>query len=124
MHTLRLSRITFEARHGATEAERRSSRPFEVDIEIEADLDKARSSDRLEDTIDYRAVAETVVAVGTSETHHLLESLAGQMLDAVAARFPNASFRIELRKLNPPSCPGNPRYAAIRMERLGTRRAG
>jgi 7,8-dihydroneopterin aldolase/epimerase/oxygenase len=118
MHTLVLSRIAFEARHGATEAERQTSRAFEVDIEIDANLEKPRASDRLEDTIDYRAVAETIVTVGTSETHHLLESVAGRMLDALAAKFPHASFRIELRKLEPPSCPGGPRYAAVRMNRL------
>jgi dihydroneopterin aldolase len=76
MPTLVLARIAFEARHGATESERRTLRPFEVDIEIETPLDKAAASDDLADTIDYREVAEIIVALGTGETHHLLESLA------------------------------------------------
>jgi 7,8-dihydroneopterin aldolase/epimerase/oxygenase len=117
MSTLVLSRITFEGRHGATEAERRSLRTFEVDVEIEAPLDKARVSDNLDDTLDYRDVAQIIVDLGTSETHHLLESLAGCMLDKLAARFPRADFRIEVRKLNPPACPGRPAYAAVRMSR-------
>jgi dihydroneopterin aldolase len=119
MLTLVLSRIAFEGRHGATESERRSLRTFEVDIEIESSLDKARASDSLDDTIDYRAVAEIIVELGTSETHHLIESLAGRMLDALGAHFPTASFRMELRKLNPPACPGHPAYAAVRLRRLG-----
>jgi 7,8-dihydroneopterin aldolase/epimerase/oxygenase len=117
MSTLVLSRIAFEGRHGATEAERRSLRSFEVDIEIEAPLDKARASDKLDDTLDYREVAQIIVELGTSETHHLLESLAGRMLDRLAAKFPRAGFRIELRKLNPPACPGHPAHAAVRMSR-------
>ena len=86
-------------------------------MEIEASLDQARASDKLDDTVDYREVAQIIVDLGTSETHHLLESLAGRMLDRLAARFPSASFRMELRKLNPPACPGHPAYAAVRMIR-------
>jgi dihydroneopterin aldolase len=117
MPTLILARIAFEGRHGATESERLSLRAFEVDVEIETQLDKARASDDLADTVDYRQVAEIIVALGTSETHHLLESLAGRMLDALGVEFPRATFRIELRKLCPPGCPGNPAHAAVRMSR-------
>jgi dihydroneopterin aldolase len=115
MPTLVLSHISFEARHGATAAERRSLRRFEVDIEIDAPLEKAQSTDRLTDTIDYRQVAEIVVGIGTGETHHLLEALARQMIDALAAHLPKVTLRLELRKLNPPDCPGQPAYAAVRM---------
>jgi 7,8-dihydroneopterin aldolase/epimerase/oxygenase len=119
MPTLVLTRIAFEGRHGATESERRTLRTFEVDIEIETVLDRAAASDALTDTIDYREVAEIIVTLGTSETHHLLESLAGRMLDTLQAKFPAAGFRIELRKLNPPACPGHPAHAAVRMSRNG-----
>ena len=120
MPMLVLSRIAFEGRHGATENEQRTLRTFEVDIEIDTSLDEASKSDDLDDTIDYRAVAEIIVELGTSETHHLLESLARRMLDALGAKFPAASFRIELRKLNPPACPGHPAFAAVRMQRAGS----
>ncbi len=119
MPTLVLSRIAFEGRHGATEHERKGLRTFEVDIEIEATVDKACTSDELIDTVDYRAVADIIVELGTTETHHLLESLAARMLDRLGARYPEASFRIELRKVNPPACPGHPAFAAVRMRRSG-----
>jgi dihydroneopterin aldolase len=117
MPTIVLSRISFEGRHGATESERRTARAFEVDLEIDSPLDRAAQSDDLGDTIDYREVAEIIVGLGTGETHHLIESLAGEMLDALGARFPAAVFRIELRKLVPPGCPGQPAFAAVRMTR-------
>jgi 7,8-dihydroneopterin aldolase/epimerase/oxygenase len=115
MPTVVLTRIAFEGRHGATESERRTSRTFEVDVEIDTSLERAAKSDALADTIDYREVAEIIVGLGTSETHHLLESLAGRMLGALQAKYPAAGFRVELRKLNPPGCPGHPAYAAVRM---------
>ena len=117
MPTLVLSRIGFEGRHGATAVERQSLRRFEADVEIDAPLDVAQSTDRLNDTIDYQQVAEIIVQIGTNQTNHLLEALARHMIDALAARFPGAGFRLELRKLNPPDCPGQPVYAAVRMSR-------
>jgi 7,8-dihydroneopterin aldolase/epimerase/oxygenase len=121
MPTLVLSRIGFEGRHGATAAERRASRRFEVDVEIDAPLEAAQVSDRLADTIDYSAVADLIVTVGTGEPHRLLESLARRMLDVLAERIPGAAFRLELRKLNPPNCAGHPVFAAVRMSRPASR---
>jgi dihydroneopterin aldolase len=117
MPSIVLSRIGFEGRHGTTAAERRSTRRFEVDVEVEAPLEAAQLSDRLGDTIDYTEVADIIVGIGTGEPVRLLEALARRMLDALAGRIPGATFRIELRKLSPPSCPGHPAYSAVRMER-------
>jgi dihydroneopterin aldolase len=117
MPTLVLSRIGFEGRHGATAAERRGSRRFEVDVEVDAPLEAAQVTDRLADTIDYSEVADIIVSIGTGEPMRLLEAIARRMLDALAERIPGATFRIELRKLNPPSCAGHPAYSAVRMSR-------
>ncbi len=119
MLTLVLSNVGFRARHGATAAERRSYRAFEVDVEVDAPLQAAQSTDRLADTIDYRDVAQVIIDVGTGKVHHLLEALARHMLDELAARIPRATIRLELRKLNPPGCPGRPRFAAVRLTRSG-----
>ena len=56
--------------------------------------------------------------MGTGEPHHLLESLARRMVDGIRERFPRVRrVQIELRKLNPPTCPGHPAYAAVRIVR-------
>lgn len=117
MLTLVLSNISFRARHGATAVERRSHRGFQVNVEVDAPLQTAQSTDRLADTIDYRDVAQVIIDVGTGKVHHLLEALARHMIDALAARIPQATIRLELRKLNPPGCPGRPDFAAVRMIR-------
>ena len=115
MATVVVSRIGFEGRHGASAVERRTTRRFEVDVEIDAALDKAEASDRVADTIDFAMVAEVVVAIGTGAVHHLLESLARKMASELAARVPGGRIRLELRKLSPPYCAGNPAYAAVRI---------
>jgi dihydroneopterin aldolase len=114
--TVILSRVSFDARHGISSAERRTPRRFEVDVELDADVGAAERSDRLADTIDYSVVAELIVDIGTAEPHHLLESVARRMVDVLFARFDSVrAIRLELRKLAPPACPGNPAYSAVRL---------
>ena len=118
MLTIKLVRIEFDGRHGATAVERKSTRKFEVDVELDAEVTAAERSDALADTVDYSRVAEAVVAIGTGEPHHLLESLARRMADTIRERFPPVrQVRLELRKLNPPTCPGHPAYSAVRLAR-------
>jgi dihydroneopterin aldolase len=116
MLTIALSRIEFDGRHGATAVERRATRKFEVDLEIDVDVSAAERSDKLADTIDYSKVAELIVGIGVGEPHHLLEALARRMVDNVRGRFPTVKrVRLELRKLNPPTCPGHPAWSAVRI---------
>ena len=113
---LRVQGISFEANHGAFAPERRTRRRFEVDLEVRASLEKPAASDRLTDTIDYRVLCETVVAVGTARTYKLIEKLGAEILKACLARYPTAHFTLEVRKLAPP-CPGNPTLSAVRLSR-------
>lgn len=116
MITIVLRDIGFEGRHGATAIERKSLRKFEADMEVDLDGDSGQRTDRLADTVDYSALAETIVAIGAGEPHRLLESLARRMLDALEAKVPAGRFRLELRKLHPPSCAGHPAFSAVRVQ--------
>lgn len=117
MLTIILNALEFEGRHGASALERRSTRKFVVNLEMDCDVAQAEQSDRLADTVDYTGAAEIIVGLGTGEPHRLLESLARRMVDALRARIPAARrVRLELRKLHPPSCPGHPGYSAVRIE--------
>jgi dihydroneopterin aldolase len=108
--------LEFQGRHGATAAERRTHRRFQVDVALHADVARAVASDRLADTIDYHGVCALVEEIGTGHTYHLLEALAGALLDGICARWPGAEVEVEVRKLNPP-CPGNPAWTAVRLRR-------
>ena len=116
MLTIALARIEFDGRHGATAVERRASRKFEVDVELDVEVSAAEHSDKLADTVDYSRVAEIIVGIGVGEPHHLLESLARRMVDNVRGRFPAVKrVRLELRKLNPPTCPGHPAWSSVKI---------
>jgi dihydroneopterin aldolase len=121
--TIVLRDIGFEGRHGATAIERKSLRKFEADLEVDIDGDSGQRTDRLADTVDYSALAEIIVSIGAGEPHRLLESLARRMLETLESRVPGARFRLELRKLNPPSCAGHPAFSAVRVQSdVSTRR--
>jgi len=106
--------LEFQANHGASAAERKSARRFQVDVELDFPVGRALETDRLTDTIDYHEVCRLLVEIGQGGPHRLLETLAGQMLTVLMERFPQASVTLELRKLHPP-CPGNPSYTSIRL---------
>ncbi len=90
--------------HGALPIEREQAQPFEVDVDIDADLRPAGGSDHLGDTIDYGAVTQAVAAVVAGPHAELLERLADQIATAVltVAGPAAASVTVTVRKLRPP----------------------
>ena len=114
--TISVRDLEFQGRHGASADERKSTRRFQVDVDLSGDLARAVASDRLPDTVDYHAVCAMVDEIGTTRTFHLLEGLAGAMVEAIGARWPAFDVALEVRKLNPP-CPGNPAHTSVRLLR-------
>jgi dihydroneopterin aldolase len=95
--------MRFEGHHGAGEDERAYPQVIEVDLELEADLDRASRSDDLDDTIDYGPLIELARAVVEDRSFRLLEGIAGALLDAVMAEAPAASaVTARVRKLAVP----------------------
>jgi len=88
--------------HGVLPEEQSRAQPFEVDLDLEADLGPAGRSDRLADTVDYGALAEQVAAVVSGERHALLERLAARIADTVLDDRRVTSVTVTLRKLRPP----------------------
>jgi 7,8-dihydroneopterin aldolase/epimerase/oxygenase len=112
--------IEFEASHGYSAAERRGTRRFRCHLEVRRDLVASARTDRLTDTVDYRALCGIVVEVGTKRTFRLLEALAGAVADAVHDRYPRLSLTVTIEKVAPP-CPGAPAVAGVRIFRPARR---
>jgi len=121
MHgTISIRDLEFQGKHGASADERKSTRRFQVDVHLHGDLSAAVASDRLPDTVDYHAVCALLDDIGTTQTFHLLEGLAGAMVAAMVERWPALDIELEVRKLNPP-CPGNPAHTSVRLLRPAPR---
>lgn len=125
---IELRGLLVAGRHGLLEEERQRAQPFEVDLDLKADLSCAAGSDDLDSTIDYGSVVNAVAAV-VAETHsELMENLASRILDAVfdtVSGAPGAAILEEVtvwvRKTRPP-VPYPMASAGVRLTRRSAQR--
>jgi 7,8-dihydroneopterin aldolase/epimerase/oxygenase len=82
--------------HGVEPEEREEGQTFLFDVWFE--VDEAVLSDRIDDAVDYRRVAEAIENVSKEHTFNLLETVAAAAADAVLARFPVDGVRVRVRK--------------------------
>jgi dihydroneopterin aldolase len=114
--TIELLSLVLFGHHGYLEAERRLGQRFLVDLWVDVD-DAAVGSDDIEDTVDYRHLAELVREVFAGPERLLLERLGGAVADGILERFPAVQrVRVRVRKpdvvLDPPV-----EHAAVLVER-------
>jgi dihydroneopterin aldolase len=88
--------------HGVTTAEQAVAQPFEIDLDVVADLRPAGRSDALGDTADYGSLALAAAAVVSGERWALLERLAERIAEVVLAHDHVRSVTVVVRKLRPP----------------------
>jgi dihydroneopterin aldolase len=104
--TIELSGLVVFGRHGYLEEERRLGQRFLVDLWVRVD-EQAATSDRIEDTVDYRRLAALVREVFAGPERLLVEGLAGAVADRIVERFDAVEHvRVRVRKpdvvLDPP----------------------
>lgn len=96
---IRLKNIQLYGFHGVNAHEREHGGKFEIDVEIEADLDRASQSDELADTIDYVQLQQAVLYVASTKHFHLIEALCERIASHVLTQFPSAfSVTVRVRK--------------------------
>lgn len=71
-----LAGMAFQARHGVLDWEKTTAQRFEVDVELDLDIQPAGIADDLARSVDYRAVYGVVRQVVESTTFNLIEALA------------------------------------------------
>jgi dihydroneopterin aldolase len=83
-------------RHGANPGERDHAQAFDIDLELEVDLQAARASDDLSDTLDYAALHAEVLELVRTRSYALLERLGDELARALLRdpRVRAASVRI------------------------------
>ncbi len=88
--------------HGALVGEQDRAQPFEIDLDLEADLGPAAASDDLGHTIDYGRVVEVTRTCVAKQRFRLLEALAGSIADTVLDLGGVDAVTVSVRKLRPP----------------------
>jgi dihydroneopterin aldolase len=80
---IELRGVEVYARHGVLAEEQERAQVFRVDLTVFADLSPAGRSDELDDTIDYRRLAEQVRETVGGESHNLIERVAHRVAETV-----------------------------------------
>lgn len=91
---IRLHGIRCEGRHGVPDEERERPQPFVVDLEIEVEA----GEDDLSATADYDGVLRVVRGLVSTESFHLIETLARRIAEMVASQPGAVSCRATVHK--------------------------
>jgi dihydroneopterin aldolase len=98
--TIRLEGLSVFGHHGARPYEKEAGQRLEVDLELVPADDRAETSDRLADAVDYDMLYRTVREVVEGESFHLLEALAARVASTILERFPIRRARVRIAKQN------------------------
>ena len=96
MITVEVRDLRVFGRHGVHEDERERGQDFLFDVELE--VGERGASDRLEDAVDYVAVAQAVREVSDARQYALLEALASAVAEELERRFSPQRVRVRVRK--------------------------
>jgi 7,8-dihydroneopterin aldolase/epimerase/oxygenase len=102
MITVELRGLRIFGRHGVREHEKRDGQDFLFDIDL--DVGERGVTDRLEDAVDYSAVARAVHELSDARAYELLEALAAAIADELLLRF--GAERVLVRVTKPDVRPG------------------
>ena len=98
MDIIYLHGIRIETIIGIYEWERRARQTVLVDVDMGMDLRTAAATDRIEDTLNYKAVAQRIVDYGNSCDFQLLETLAEKIAEILLREFKTPWCRLRLNK--------------------------
>lgn len=97
-----LEGMVFYGYHGVKPEEKALGQRFLVDIEAEADLSQAGTSDNIADTVNYSRMFRLAREVMEGPSHNLLESLAQTIASRILTELGPQAVRVRIRK---PSAP-------------------
>ena len=97
MAIIRITDLRLSAIIGIFDWERTQKQEVVINLEIECDLSKAAKSDRIEDTLDYKALNKRIIKHIEESQYFLIEKMADQVLQLVMenAAVTHAKVRID-----------------------------
>ncbi len=82
---IELTGLRVRGNHGVFEHERRDGQEFVIDLVLWVDSRPAAASDDLTDTVDYGALAQRAHDIVAGEPRNLIETVAAEIADDIAA---------------------------------------
>jgi 7,8-dihydroneopterin aldolase/epimerase/oxygenase len=102
MGLIQIENMEFYAFHGHFREEQIVGNKFLVDLTIETDMSKPAESDNLKDAVNYQK-AYQIIKAEMGKKSHLLEHIAGRILNAVYAEMTGIKkVTVKVSKMNPP----------------------
>jgi dihydroneopterin aldolase len=117
--TIRLEGLSVFGHHGARPYEKEAGQRLEVDLELHPTDDRAESSDKLADAVDYDMLYRTVREVVEEQSYHLLEALAAHVADTILERFSIRRVKVRISKQNLGWTTGGRAVIEVTRERQG-----
>ena len=114
--TIAVHDLELRGRHGVYDEERSEGRRFAFDVEVDVPAGSLGAGDALGRTVDYRDIAQIVVAVVDGPSVHLIETLAEDICGRILAELPVERVRLAIRKFAT-GVPGDPAWVGVRVER-------
>ena len=111
--SIHVEQLELLARLGVPDDERATPQRLALNLTIEPENGFHALEDRIENTVDYFVVAQTVQQLAAAKPRHLLETLAEEIAQEVLARFPVRAVEVELRKFILPDTA----FVAVRLRR-------
>lgn len=96
---------------GVYPMERQQRRTLLLDLELGTDIHVAAATDRLEDTLNYQAVAQRIIEFAAASDCQLVETLSERIADLVWREFAVPWLRLTMRK--PGAVPGTREVGVI-----------
>lgn len=98
MDTIYLHDLKIECVIGVWEWERRIRQTVILDLDMAADIRRAAASDRIEDTLNYKAVAKRLLDYVGNSQYQLVETLAEKVAEILLQEFRLKWVRVRVNK--------------------------
>lgn len=100
--TIEITGLSLYTHHGVSEAEREIGQRLVIDLRIEVGACDATVTDRVEDTVDYAEVCQTVALVAQQRSYKTLERLCTAIADRLLGDYEAESVWVRAAKPEPP----------------------
>jgi dihydroneopterin aldolase len=100
--TIEITGLSLYTHHGVTEAEREVGQRLLLDLRLDAGESDATVTDRLEDTVDYGEVCQTVALVAQQRSYRTLERLCSAIAERLLGDYDIEGVWVKATKPEPP----------------------